>query len=367
MGGMSSGHGIPSSGVAHTQGRRAGRPPDASLGVMTTRLRRLAPVLFVLVLAPVTAEYLIGYDDTLTHPDQLLWGLLFFGPLYGAPAILIREVTRRRGLGWPSLLLLATAFGLVEAGLVDQSLFDPSYRDISYWPSMREPTYLPWLGTSAYMLMTFLAGHVLGSIAAPVALAESWWPQRSREPWLGRFGLGVVALTYVAGSALILGDQLSSTSFRPSAGQLLGTGAVVVALVVLALTRRPASEGHASGTVPAPWHVAVVAAVLLSVRSLVPTDWVATLVATACIALLLLLVGRWSRRRAWTGRHLLAVAVGDLVSIGGPAFLTSPLGDPSLAAKLTANVVLLSLVLAVAARGYAVLARQAPGRGSITR
>jgi drug/metabolite transporter (DMT)-like permease len=36
---------------------------------------------------------------------------LIFTPLYSCPALLIREVTRRRGLGPPSTL--ATAFGLV--------------------------------------------------------------------------------------------------------------------------------------------------------------------------------------------------------------------------------------------------------------
>ncbi|MDI6105080.1 hypothetical protein QLQ12_41500 [Actinoplanes sp. NEAU-A12] len=50
--------------------------------------------------------------------------LLFLGPLYGSVAVLIREVARRRGGGWPVMVLLAAAFGLVQAGVVDQSLFD---------------------------------------------------------------------------------------------------------------------------------------------------------------------------------------------------------------------------------------------------
>ena len=149
-----------------------------SVAWVKSRLRSLAPVLFVLLFAPVTAEYLIGYDDTIANPAVLIFGLFFFAPLYGAPAILIRELARRRGFGWPTILLLATAFGLIEAGLVDQSLFDPPYRDIPYWQDLRVPTYLPWAGTSAYMALTFVAGHVFGSVAAPLALAESLWPAR---------------------------------------------------------------------------------------------------------------------------------------------------------------------------------------------
>lgn len=308
-------------------------------------------MILVLLLAPVTAEYLIGYDDTTGNAAALVFGVFFFAPLYGAPAVLIREITRRRGLGWPTILLLATAFGLIEVGLVDQSLFDPSYRDIDFWDDLRDPTYLPCCGGSAYMALTFVAGHVLGSIAAPIAMAESWWPERRREPWLGPFGLVVIALLWVAGSAFILVDQLSSTSFRISPAELWGTVAVVLALVVLGLTRRPPQPRH-PGRVPAPWLVGVVSAGLLTVRSVVPTGWLGTLAAVAAIAVWLVLMVRWSAHTGWDGRHLVAALIGDLVSIGGPAFVTTPIGDVPLAAKLTSNVLLLALVLALAAFGY---------------
>jgi hypothetical protein len=312
-------------------------------------------VVLVLLLAPVTAEYLIGYDDITGNAAALLFGIVFFAPLYGAPAVLIREVTRRRGLGWPTIVILGAAFGLVEAGLVDQSLYDPAYRDISYWDDLRDPTFVPWLGTSAFMLLTFVGGHVLGSIAAPIAMAEAWWPQRAREPWLGAAGLAVMGVLWVAGSAFILADQLGSTSFRVPPARLAVTVAAVLGLVALALTRRPPTRRP--GSVPAPWVVGLVSAVLLTVRNAVGTTWPWTLTAAAAIVVWLALVGRWSSRTGWDGRHLVAVLVGDLLSIGGPAFFTTPLGHVPLAAKLTSNVVLLALVLALAARGYRAEAR----------
>ena len=338
---------------------------DPEVSVLRRLTRRCAPVLFVFVLAPVTAEYLIGYDDTLTNPAALIFGIVIFGPLYGAPAVLIREVTRRRGLGWPTMLLLATAFGLVEAGLFDQSMFDPDYREIPYWSSMREPTYLPGIGTSAYMALTFVAGHVFGSICAPIALAESWWPQRRREPWLGWFGLGVVSVLWLLAGWLILQDQLSNTSFRISTGQLVGTLAAVVLLVVVALTRRRDPQVRA-GAVPTPWLVGLVSALLLTVRSVVPTGWVGTLAALAAIVLWLVLLGRWSRRSGWTPSHVLAAVVGDLLSIGGPAFATTPLGDLDQAAKLVANTLLLALVLALAWWGFVREARWARAERAIS-
>ena len=63
-------------------------------------------------------------------------------PLYGPRPFLIRETARRLDLGWPSILLLAGAFGLIQAGVVDQSMFSQDYRDIPYWDDMSVPTYV---------------------------------------------------------------------------------------------------------------------------------------------------------------------------------------------------------------------------------
>ena len=99
-------------------------------------------------------------------------------------------------------------------------------------------------------------------------------------------------------------------------------------------------------------------------RSVVGTNWVWTLTAVAATVVWLVLMGRWSARPGWDGRHLVAALVGDLLSIGGPAFVATPLGDVPLAAKLTSNVLLLALVLGLAARGYRSAARA--GAASLT-
>lgn len=131
------------------------------------------PVLGLLVLAPVCAEYLWGYDDSTGHPATLVGNLVVFSPLYGAPAVLIREAARRYGLGWPGLLLLAAAFGVVEAGIVDQSMWSTDYRDIPYWQDMSVPTYLAPIGLSIYLAVSFVGGHVILSIGSPVAVVET--------------------------------------------------------------------------------------------------------------------------------------------------------------------------------------------------
>lgn len=68
---------------------------------------------------------------------MLLGYLGIFIPLYGTVAVLIREITRRTGRGWPTILLLGAAFGLIQAGLIDQSLFNPGYLDTTTPPGRR--------------------------------------------------------------------------------------------------------------------------------------------------------------------------------------------------------------------------------------
>jgi hypothetical protein len=149
-------------------------------------LRRLAPVVGLLLLSPIAAEYLIGCGEIISRPLELLAGLVILGPLYGTVAVLIHEVARRAGRGWPTILLLGLAFGLVQAGLIDQSLFNCSYGDI---PSLEEdlrPTFIPLLGVSVSQLLNFVVGHMIWSFAAPIAVVEAVVPhQADRRGWGG--------------------------------------------------------------------------------------------------------------------------------------------------------------------------------------
>ncbi|HCB03476.1 MAG TPA: hypothetical protein PLZ93_10430 [Nocardioides sp.] len=193
---------------------------------------RWLPVLGLTVLAPVCAEYLWGYDNSTGHPVTLLGNLIVFVPLYGAPALLIREVARRRGLGWPGIVLLAAAFGVVEAGLVDQSMFSRDYRDIPYWSEMADPTYVAPIGLSIFLAVTFVANHVLASMVGPIALVEGLAASRGRDPWLGRPMIAVATLLYVGASSLVYADMLDTEgSAIASPRQLVGAGLVAVALV----------------------------------------------------------------------------------------------------------------------------------------
>jgi hypothetical protein len=167
----------------------------------------------------VGAEYAVGYDTSTGHPLTLVGGLLILTPLYGAPALLIRELARRTGIRWPGILALAAAMGLIQAGVVDQSLFSSSYRDIGYWDEMLLPTLIPALGVGGYHAVSFIGGHLLWSFAIPIALVESLSPSWGRRPWLRWPGLALAVVLYLGAAALILSETLRTESDHASAAQ----------------------------------------------------------------------------------------------------------------------------------------------------
>ena len=87
-------------------------------------MRRVAPAIGLFLLAPFVGEFLLG-NLTL---GELGLGILL-APLYGCGALLVREVARRTGRGWPTMALLAAAYALIEEGPVDQLLWNDSYAE----------------------------------------------------------------------------------------------------------------------------------------------------------------------------------------------------------------------------------------------
>lgn len=299
----------------------------------------------VLLLAPVCAEMLQAYDDSTGRPGALLVSLVFFAALYGAPALLIREFARRLGLGWRGIILLATAAGLIEAGLIDQSLFTVDYRDIAEAEASTRATWVSWLGLGAYNVPSWVGGHVLFSFCAPIALAEGVGGDRER--WLGRPGLVLAAIAWCASAVLVCVDTVRVEQ-GASAGQAVGTSLVVVALVVAAIRLGPVRRR--TGPVPRPWVAGLVAFVLVTAPLFAGENWwgfAATCVAYAVLAWFLATRGS---RPGWTRQHAVAVAFGIVLSRGLLAFTYYPLvGEPSALQKYGHNVVMLAIVTAAAA------------------
>lgn len=266
-------------------------------------MRPFARALTLAALSGVTAEFLLG--------DQWLAGaapfstqlpeLVLFVVYYGGAAVLIREVARRTGRGWPTMLLLAFAFGLIEEGLLDLSLFNPHFaaRSLLAWG------FIPGIGIGGPWTIFVLTLHVVWSIGAPIAIAEALFPHpvrrripaaavtpQTQAPWLRLPGLCAAGACYLVGAAAI--GVVSQGSFVAEWWQYASAAAVALAAIVVAFRLRPAAP-RAAG---APWLGLVVGlggGTLFQLMEQVPhtvSPWL------ACAALLVLLgAGAWASVR----------------------------------------------------------------------
>ncbi|MFD0905321.1 hypothetical protein [Actinomadura sediminis] len=304
--------------------------------------RRMALVVALLLLSPICAEYLIGYDQIIGRPLVLLGGLLILAPLYGTVAVLIREAARRTGRGWPTIVLLGAAFGLVQAGLIDQSLFNPDFVDEPSWDRDRLPTHIPELGLSAKYLLSFVAGHVIWSFGAPIAVIEACAPRYAKRPWLGRTGIATMVVLYGLGAAIICREH--TEDFMASPAQL-GTTAAIAVLLGIAAFAIPRRSGPVSGRVPPPWAVGCGAVVLWGTHQLAPASWAGVALSALALTLAAGCLLRYAGRRGWNHRHLLAAGGAALVVNSALAFVVEPLGETSYPVKYAVNTVFLLGVL----------------------
>jgi hypothetical protein len=316
-------------------------------------MRRFLPIITLVLLGPAVAELLGG--ATQIHQIGLL---VFYVPIYGAGALLIRELVRRRGLGWPSVLLLGAAYGIVEEGLALQSLFNPAiYGGVAGWGARV-------LGVNGVYAEVVIPLHAVWSVTLPILLTELLFPASRAKPYLGRLGLASTAAWYIIGVALVATSTLAQTGFVASPA-LLGLAAlVVIALGAVALAPlRPAPTGRRVDG-PPPWALlavsslgtaAFIGSLLLPGRARLPfMQGPLVLIPMACALIVAILVWRTVRRSAQSpdfgDRHLAALASGAVVAhtlCGDLAFSRSV---EDAAARVALGCVTVGLLILLAVR-----------------
>lgn len=305
---------------------------------------RQAPALLLLVVAPLVAEFLLG-DVTLAS----LGALLVFIPLYGAGALLIREVVRRGNGGWPAIVVFAAAFAVVEEGLGTQSLFNPDYAHAH----LLAAGYLPSLGIAVPWTVHVISLHVIWSICTSIALVECLFPERRAVPWLGTGGLILSGVLYLLGISATAVTTGMSYGFAASPLQLLGAAAVAAALVLVAVVlgarRRSCPSPRMLRRAPSPWAVGIAAAAATSILVLAPdlpqpVISSATYLVVESVAIVAIVV--WSRRSDWGAHHVLALAAAALFAYAWRAFFSTPAFDSApLALVRISNAVFAALAL----------------------
>ena len=305
---------------------------------------RLLAVLCLTILSPLVAEYLLG-----SLPVSMLPILPVLMLMYGTGAVLIREIVRHTGRGWPSLILLATAYGFIEEGLVDQSLFNPNYLHLR----LLDFGFIPWLGTSPVWAIYVLGLHMFWSIAVPVGLTECLFPAKRATPWLGPVGLGIFGVLYLLGSGLVAAFTYKSLPFMAQPAQLIGVGVIVAVLVATALLL-PKADAANSGKVPHPAALFLMSLVPGSLfvasehfgPTLLHLAWPGAVALLAgCEILMLVLMAAFTRGRAWTDTQRFALMAGGFATYLWLGFPT----DATLhgASDLPGHAILAAVMVAV--------------------
>jgi len=301
--------------------------------------RSIAAAVTLFFVAPLVAEFLLG-DFSIT----MLGLLLLFAPMYGGGAVLIRETARRSGRGWPSMLLLAAAYTLIEEGFTTQSLFNPNYLHMHFL----RYAWIPALGMGAWWTLLMFNVHVFWSMGVSIALVEGLFPARARTPWLGSVGTGVFAALFLLGVAAGVVMGLRMNRFRASPTQFSITAVACVLLIgaAFAIPRPAAPRG--SLPVPPPWAIGAAAFVLGAFVFFAPPmlNWGAVII--MAIADLLFLVFLWglSRRHDWTPLHTLSIGAGGALFYGVHAFFGHPVIPSPLWIVRAGNAVFLALTIA---------------------
>ena len=302
-------------------------------------------VVLLLVFAPVYAELVSTYLDETGDIGFALFLVAFLAPLYGGAALVIREVALRTGRGWPGRLILATAFGVAMPTLVDVSLFTPESDDVAYWDDIMTSALVA--DVSMYAVVSWVAGHVLMSIAAPLAIVEGLFPDIRAERWIGTPALVAFG---AAGLGIAVLIRMDEETHRATPAQTLASVAVVLVIAAAAFAPwgRPV-EIIAARAVPSPLRVMIYGVVLMLAFDLAPISWLGVAVAVAAFVTGAVLLLLWAHSALWSWRHIAAFGYGVVLARSMIAFLAPLPNGVEPAAKYAQNFVLLGLTLALGA------------------
>lgn len=197
----------------------------ASPGVPSNR--RL--ILYFVLLAALLPEAITGSTppQAWLNPIQAL--LNFW--LYGTGVLVVRELSIRWKTGWPGILLLGAAYGIVEEGLAVTTFFNPTLPQLT---SGDLGWYGRWLGVNWVWAVWLTEFHAIVSIAIPIFLMEWRWPALKGRRILSDRGLYVTV--GLLGLATLTIDLLvhAASPYREAGPEFLGTIAVIAILAYAA-------------------------------------------------------------------------------------------------------------------------------------
>jgi hypothetical protein len=211
---------------------------------MTEKGRAL---LVLAILSPVVGEMLSGSSPPLEFFNPFLMVLLV--GMYGAGAVLVREIVIRWRKGWASTIALGAAYGVIEEGIAVKSFFDPGWQDLGALAEYGRYLDVNWVW--AFWLTIY---HSAISICLPILLVALMFPSLKRLPLLDRRGLSIVASVFVVDITFCAVLFAQTQEYMPGVAEYALAFLVTAVLIVVAW-RFPRDLLYSSCPVPAwrPW------------------------------------------------------------------------------------------------------------------
>ncbi len=144
---------------------------------------RRHPVVLLLLLSPGIPEYLSNsspLNAIVLNPPTFVVQLATNLSLYGPGVLLVREAIVRWQKGAGSLLLLGSAYGVLEEGTALATLFNPHAPPVGPFG-----LYGHWLGVNWVWVAVVIPVHVVYSISLPILLLTLAIPQSAGTRLLG--------------------------------------------------------------------------------------------------------------------------------------------------------------------------------------
>jgi len=139
------------------------------------RLTEKGRALWTLALfSPVFAELMSGSSPPLEFFFPINFAFLL--GLYGGGVLIMRELSVIWNKGWPSIILLGAAYGILEEGIAVKSFFDPEWMDLGSLGVYGRVLDTNWVW--AFWLTIF---HSVISISLPIIVTNLLYPQFRRE------------------------------------------------------------------------------------------------------------------------------------------------------------------------------------------
>lgn len=276
-----------------------------------------APVWTLVFLAPFIAEVLSGATKM-----SVLFALIPEMMVWGCGALLIRELVRRWGGGWPSLLCLGLGLSIAEEFLIQQTSLAPLP-----FPGALTHYGRAWEVNWIYFLF-MLGFESVWVVLVPVSVTELLFPSRSKELWLRTRGMLVAGVIFLLGCRIAWYAWIRRVrpmvfhlpAYHPAAVTVLTGLAGIAATGALAFVLRT-TGGSRSGSrrIPTAWAAGFVVLLLgfpwyglmaFVFRPQAPRVGAAIVVLAGIswAILAMLLLGRWVASPQWSDLHSWAAA-----------------------------------------------------------